>query len=372
MRNLLKTAIVVTAAVGMLLYFLPVTTAQSTAPSASAPAAQAQNYLSFKTDDEANNIEIFRKVSPSVVFVTNSALYRTSLFSFNVQEMPQGTGTGFIWDKSGLIVTNFHVVQDADRVTITLHDQTSYDAKVLGVAPDKDLALLKIDAPKEDLQAIPLGDSSQLEVGRKVLAIGNPFGLDTTLTVGVVSALGREIDSLTNRKIRGVIQTDASINPGNSGGPLLNSLGQLVGITAQIVSPSGASAGIGFAIPVNMVKKVVPQLLNFGHEIRPDIGIRELPDNYGRAWGIKGVAVLDVNRGSPAARAGIKGMTQDRRGRYILGDIIVEVDGITIKNDDDYQNALEQHQPGETIKVVTLRDDKKMEFNLTLQSGEAI
>ncbi|MGV3592766.1 MAG: S1C family serine protease, partial [Gammaproteobacteria bacterium] len=239
-----------------------------------ATALPAADYLSFQTEDEANNIEIFRAASPSVVYVTNTRLYRTSPFSMNVQEMPQGTGTGFVWDESGLIVTNDHVVQNADRVLIRLNDQSLWEAKVLGTAPDKDLALLKIDAPADKLIPLPLGDSSQLEVGRKVIAIGNPFGLDTTLTVGVVSALGREINSLTDRTIRDVIQTDASINPGNSGGPLLNSLGQLIGVNTQIVSPSGASAGIGFAIPVNTVKRVIPQLEKYGREIWPVLGIQ--------------------------------------------------------------------------------------------------
>ncbi len=222
-------------------------------------ALPAPDYLSFKTEDEANNIEIFRAASPSVVFVTNSALYRTNPFNMNVQESPQGSGTGFVWDKSGLIVTNVHVIADATRVTITLQDQSTWDAELVGVAPSKDLALLRITAPADKLTPLPLGDSEILEVGRKVIAIGNPFGLDTTMTVGVVSALGREISSLTNRKIRDVIQTDASINPGNSGGPLLNSMGQLIGVNTQIISPSGASAVIGFAIPVDTVKKVIPQ-----------------------------------------------------------------------------------------------------------------
>ncbi len=183
-----------------------------------ATALSAPDYLTFQTEDEANNIEIFRAASPSVVYVTSTAMYRTSPFSANVQEMPQGTGTGFIWDTNGLIVTNDHVVQDAVSVLITLQDQSIWEAEVLGKAPDKDLALLRIKAPADKLTPLPLGDSSQLEVGRKVIAIGNPFGLDTTLTVGVVSALGREINSLTDRTIRDVIQTDASINPGNSGG----------------------------------------------------------------------------------------------------------------------------------------------------------
>lgn len=215
------------------------------------PALSAPDYLSFKTEDESNSMEIYQRASPAVVHVTNHALVRRGFFSRNVEEMPRGSGTGFIWDKNGLVVTNYHVVQGATRIIIELQDRSEWEAEIIGVAPEKDLAVLRIEAPPEQLVTLPLGDSTELEIGRKVLAIGNPFGLDTTLTTGVVSALGREIASTGNRKIRNVIQTDAAINPGNSGGPLLNSLGQLIGVNAAIYSPSGASAGIGFAIPVN-------------------------------------------------------------------------------------------------------------------------
>ncbi|MES2624391.1 MAG: trypsin-like peptidase domain-containing protein [Pseudomonadota bacterium] len=329
-------------------------------------AVPAPAYLSFKTEDETNNIEIFRAASPSVVFVTNKALYRTDRFSLNAQEIPQGSGTGFVWDKTGLIVTNVHVIQDASRVTITLQDQSTWDAELVGVAPGKDLALLRIAAPADKLIPLPLGDSSDLEVGRKVVAIGNPFGLDTTLTVGVVSALGREINSLSDRKIRNVIQTDASINPGNSGGPLLNSLGQLIGVNTQIISPSGASAGIGFAIPVNTVKKVIPQLLEYGEEVRPILGIQNPPDGWSQQNGIDGVPILAVSSGLPADKAGMKGIEQTQRGGIVLGDVIVEIDGIKISNSDDLLNALEQHLPGDTVKVVTDRNNEHMEFDVVL------
>ena len=331
----------------------------------------APDYLSFHTEDEANNIEIFRAASPSVVFVTNTGLYRTNMYSMNVQEMPRGTGTGFIWNTEGLIVTNTHVVEGANRVLITLQDQSTWPAEVLGTAPDKDLALLKIDAPSEKLVPLPLGDSSQLEVGRKVIAIGNPFGLDTTLTVGVVSALGREIKSLTDRTIRDVIQTDASINPGNSGGPLLNSLGQLIGVNTQIISPSGASAGIGFAIPVNTVKKVIPQLEQYGREIRPQIGIYNMQDSWAQRQGISGVAVVKVAPGGPAQAAGMVGMRQNQRGELLLGDVIVEVDGMPVAGQDDMLNAFEQHQPGDTVKVVTMRGGERMEFDVVLAEPQA-
>lgn len=331
-----------------------------------AAALPASDYLSFKTEDEANNMEIFRAASPSVVFVTNKALFRTDRFSLNMQEIPQGSGTGFVWDKTGLIVTNVHVIKDASSVTITLQDQSTWDAELVGYAPGKDLALLRIAAPADKLIPLPLGDSSELEVGRKVIAIGNPFGLDTTLTVGVVSALGREINSLSARKIRNVIQTDASINPGNSGGPLLNSLGQLIGVNTQIISPSGASAGIGFAIPVNTVKKVIPQLLEYGQEVRPILGIQNPPDAWSLQNGIEGVPILAVSRGLPADKAGMKGIEETRSGAIILGDVIVEIDGTKIANSDDLLNALEQHLPGDTVKVVTRRNNERMEFDVVL------
>jgi S1-C subfamily serine protease len=339
------------------------------APCAALPAAP--DYLSFQTEDEKNNIEIFRAASPSVVFVTNTGLYRTNPYSLNVQEMPRGTGTGFVWNTEGLIVTNTHVVEGANRVLITLQDQSTWPAEVLGTAPDKDLALLKIDAPSEKLVPLPLGDSSQLEVGRKVIAIGNPFGLDTTLTVGVVSALGREIKSLTDRTIRDVIQTDASINPGNSGGPLLNSLGQLIGVNTQIISPSGASAGIGFAIPVNTVKKVIPQLEEYGREVRPQIGIYNLQDALAQRQGISGVAIVQVAPGGPAEAAGMTGMRQNPRGEVLLGDVIVEIDGMPIAGQDDMLNVFEQHQPGDTVKVVTMRGEDRMEFDVVLAEPQA-
>jgi S1-C subfamily serine protease len=327
----------------------------------------APEYLSFQTEDEANNIEIYSKASPSVVFVTNTALVRNNPFSRNVQEIPRGAGTGFIWDESGLIVTNYHVVQDANRVMIRLQDQSSWEAEVVGLSPDKDLALLRINAPSEKLTPLPLGESSSLQVGRKVVAIGNPFGLDTTLTVGVISALGREMTSLTNRTIRDVIQTDASINPGNSGGPLLNSMGQLVGVNTQILSPSGANAGIGFAIPVDTVKRVIPQLQEFGREIRPVLGISNLNDTISLQNGIQGVIIGDVSSGLGAQEAGLIGLQQDERGNVMLGDVIVGIENMDITNNDDLLNALEQFQPGDVVEVLTRRrNQSEMSFEVEL------
>lgn len=330
--------------------------------------SQSDDYTAFRTNDEENNIAVFKQTSPSVVNVTNSRLVR-SFRSLNPQEVPQGNGTGFIWSKDGYIVTNYHVVQQADRVSVTLQDGTTYDARPIGLDAGKDLAVLKIDAPAIDLIPVEPGDSSLLEVGRKVIAIGNPFGLDTTMTVGVVSALGREIDSVTRRKIRDVIQTDAAINPGNSGGPLLNSLGQLVGVNTAIYSPSGGSSGIGFAIPVNTVKTVVPQLIEHGRVLTPILGIRNIPqpDYYRQMWGIEGVIVMDVVEGTDPARLGMRGIRPNQRGRIILGDVIVEIDGQAIRNEDDYATVLEQRKPGDKVTVVTRRDNQLKRYEIELQ-----
>ena len=328
-------------------------------------SATAETTPAFLTNDEQNNISVFKSASPSVVFVTNTQL-RRQRFSLNVMEIPRGSGTGFIWDESGLIVTNFHVVQGANKITIELQSNKSYQATVVGSAPEKDIALLKIDAPNEDLQPLPLGDSASLAVGRKVLAIGNPFALDTTLTVGVVSALNREIKSITNRTIKNVIQTDAAINPGNSGGPLLNSNGQLVGVNTAIYSPTGASAGIGFAIPVNAVKVIIPQLIEHGKLIRPVLGIEPLTDYWTRRLRVKGVAILSVREGLPAANAGMVGVREDRRGKIHLGDVIIAINGQNVINEDSLLNQLEQFSPGETVKITTLKDEKIHNYNVQL------
>jgi S1-C subfamily serine protease len=339
----------------LLLFALPATTA----------LARDANYLSFATEDEANTTEIFRKASPAVVYVTNTALGR-SLFSLDVLEIPRGTGTGFVWDTNGLIVTNFHVISGAQKLTVTLHDRAEYDAEVIGVAPEKDLAVLRLLRPPDNLVTLPLGDSSELSVGRKVLAIGNPFGLDTTLTTGIVSALGREIQASNNRKIRGVIQTDAAINPGNSGGPLLNSLGQLVGVNTAIYSPSGASAGIGFAIPVNTVRDVVPQLIAYGRVLRPILGVELASDRWVQRFGVKGLPVVQAYPGLPAAQAGISGAWRNARGEVVLGDIITHIDDKTIVTQDDFYSALEARKPGDVVTVRTRLGDETKTYRVAL------
>ncbi|MFZ8974297.1 MAG: S1C family serine protease [Pseudomonadales bacterium] len=317
------------------------------------------------TQDEANNIEVFQAASPSVVFVTNTQL-RRQRFSLNVLEIPRGSGTGFVWDASGLIVTNFHVIYGANKITIALQSGKQYDASVIGTSPEKDIALLKIEAPPSELTPLPLGDSNRLGVGRKVLAIGNPFALDTTLTVGVVSALGREIKSMNNRTISNVIQTDAAINPGNSGGPLLNSQGELIGVNTAIYSPSGASAGIGFAIPVATLKTLIPQLKKYGKLYRPVLGIESLSDSWTKRLKIKGVAVFAVKPGLPAAKAGMVGIREDRRGNIHLGDVIIAIDQEPVTDEDSMLSLLETHSPGDIVEITTMRDDAIQTYRLEL------
>jgi S1-C subfamily serine protease len=322
-----------------------------------ASALSAATVQAFSTDDEQNSMEVFEASRPSVVFVTNQQLARDP-YSFDLVTVPRGSGTGFVWDDKGYIVTNFHVVEGARKITITLQDQSNWPAEVVGLAPERDIAVLKIDAPKAKLKALPLGDSGDLRVGRKVLAIGNPFGLDATLTTGVVSALGREIESPNQRKITNVIQTDAAINPGNSGGPLLNSEGRLIGVNTMIYSPSGASAGIGFAIPVNTVKEVVPELITHGRIVRPVLGIAVAPDQWAQQIGIQGVPILRVEPNSPAAEAGLQGARRNNWGQISLGDVIVAIEDYPVANDDQLLSALEHYKPGDKVNVSVMRDSK--------------
>jgi S1-C subfamily serine protease len=333
------------------------------------PAAANAEVSSFATDDERNSIQVFDSSRPSVVFVTNKQLARNP-YSFDLVTIPRGSGTGFVWNKEGYIVTNFHVIEGAQEVVITLQDQTNWPAQVIGLAPERDLAVLKIKAPKEKLAPLPLGDSAALTVGRKVLAIGNPFGLDATLTTGVVSALGREIESPTQRKITNVIQTDAAINPGNSGGPLLNSQGQLIGVNTMIYSPSGASAGIGFAIPVNTVKEVVPELITHGRIVRPVLGIASAPDHWAQQLGVEGVPILRVNPDSPAAQAGLQGAKRNAWGQISLGDVIVAIDDTPTINDDQLLGALEKYKPGDKVTISIMRQGKLVQRKLTLAAPE--
>jgi S1-C subfamily serine protease len=303
--------------------------------------------------EEQKVIAIFEKCAPSVVYVTNKAL-RRSLFSLNVLEVERGAGSGMIWDRSGHIVTNFHVIEGADAVSVALADGTVWEAEIVGVAPDKDMAVLKIDAPTDRLVSVNPGTSQNLKVGQTVLAIGNPFGLDHSLTKGVISARGREIKSLTGRIIRDVIQTDAAINPGNSGGPLIDSRGRLIGMNTAIFSPTGSNAGIGFAVPVDTIKQIVPQLIEYGKTIVPDPGVVILDDLKARQLGLSGAVIRYVIGDTPAAKRGLEGIYRSRRG-YIVGDIIVAVNGQAVQTTNDYYAALERFKPGDTVTFTIKR-----------------
>ncbi|HNU09778.1 MAG TPA: trypsin-like peptidase domain-containing protein [Rubrivivax sp.] len=320
--------------------------------------------------DELANIEIFRRTSSSVVHITSLGAQR-DLFSLNVQQVPRGTGTGFVWDASGHVVTNFHVIQGANSAKVTLSDQSSYDAELVGYFADRDLAVLRIKAPQEKLPPIALGTSRDLVVGQRVYAIGNPFGLDQTLTMGIVSALDREIESFNNRTIRGVIQTDAAINPGNSGGPLLDSAGRLIGVNTQIASPSGASAGIGFAIPVDEVNRIVPRLIRDGRFVRPALGISAGPPALRQALKLpKGVIVVDVGRGSPAARAGLEPFRRGSRGEIIAGDVITAINGQEVANLDDLLEQLERFQSGDKVTLSLWRAGQERKEVVTLGQSD--
>ncbi|KUJ82494.1 2-alkenal reductase [Microbulbifer flavimaris] len=331
--------------------------------------ADASPLPDFSTDDERNTMEVFNFASPSVVYVTNETLVRDR-WSLRVQSVPRGAGSGFIWDEQGHVVTNFHVIEGARQVTITLQDRSEWPALLVGTAPEKDLAVLRIDAPIELLKPLVAGSSRDLAVGRKVLAIGNPFGLDTTLTTGVVSALGREIQAANNRTIRNVIQTDAAINPGNSGGPLLDSRGRLIGVNTAIYSPSGASVGIGFAIPVDTVKKIVPELIAHGRLVRPVLGIESAPDQWASRYGFEGVAVLRTAPGMPAEQAGLRGIYRAPNGGWQLGDVIVGIGRQPVRNYDDLLNALENHRAGDEVSLSYVRDGQTRETSITLAAPE--
>lgn len=321
------------------------------------------------TVEEQSNTDLFKSVSPCVVHLTTEAV-RRSFFSLDLMKIPRGAGTGFVWDRDGHIVTNFHVIRDADIANVALADQSNWPATLVGAAPDKDLAVLKIAAPLELLEPVTVGHSVDLEVGLKVFAIGNPFGLDQTLTTGIISALGREIESVTRRPIRDMIQTDAAINPGNSGGPLLDSQGKLIGVNTAIFSRNGTYAGIGFAIPVQIVRRVIPQLIEHGKLIRPGLAIELAPDSLSERLRLDGVIVLNIDAGSEAESAGLIPTRRNRYGEIFLGDVITAVDKIRIHSSDDLWLAFDDNKVGDIVTLRILRDGEPRSLRVRLESLE--
>jgi S1-C subfamily serine protease len=318
---------------------------------------------------ENKTIEIYRKAVPSTVNVSNIKLSRN--FFYGEVEVPQGAGSGWVWDEEGHIITNYHVVQGGSRFVITFHnDSKQYEAKIVGTAPEKDVAVLKLEQKPSKLSPIALGSSKELQVGQYSFAIGSPFGLDYTLTTGVVSALGRKIDGVGGVKISDMIQTDAAINMGNSGGPLLDSSARLIGMNTVIFSTSGSSAGLGFAVPIDTIKMIVPQIIKHGKVIRPGLGIGIAPESwkYRIIGQEKGLVISYIDEKGSAAKAGLKGLTQDRAGRIYLGDIIISVDGAEVNNHDDIYQVLEKHKIGDTVEIKYKRDGKIRTAKVKLQA----
>ncbi len=317
------------------------------------------------TEDERNTIAVFRSAAPSTVFVTQKRVV-VDYFAGTSEEIASGSGSGFLWDDQGHIVTNYHVIQGAQALEVTLQDQQSFEARLVGAEPRKDIAVLKIDAPASALRPVRVPrPGHRVEVGQKAIAIGNPFGLDHTLTKGTVSALGRKVQGVGGVTIRDMIQTDAAINPGNSGGPLLDSAGQLIGMNTMIFSRSGSSAGIGFAVPVNTIARVVPQIIRTGKAEQVGIGVEIDPSQrLERRAGVAGVVILGVSPGSPAEKAGLQGIRQTRRG-ILLGDVLVGVDDKSVETYDDLYNLLDNHKPGDRVPIKVRRGNQTV--NLTVE-----
>jgi S1-C subfamily serine protease len=335
-------------------------------PAAAAAQAEPQDQILAKlTEDERNTIEIVKKNKTSVVYVTNIQLVRDFWYG-SEEKMPRGSGSGFVWDDKGHIVTNFHVIEDGVEFLVTLPNQEQRQAKLVGKEESKDIAVLELQGSPNGLSPITPGSSRDLLVGQKVVAIGNPFGFDYTVTKGIVSALGRKILGAGGVSIPNMIQTDASINPGNSGGPLLNSSGELIGMNTMIVSPSGASSGVGFAIPVDIIKKTVPELIRYGKVQHPGLGVTFLPDQYARRAEVVGVVIMEVQTGSAAYEAGLRGLSRDRYGRTYINDVITAVDKTAVKSYDDLFSALENFKIGDTVTLTVVRSDRSRSVRIQL------
>lgn len=310
-------------------------------------------------DDERSTIEVFRQASPSVVHITSLTVPQSELRP-NATRIEAGTGSGFVWDREGHIVTNHHVIKSGQAAQVTLADNSTWNASLVGYEPSKDLAVLKIDVPDDKLRPIPIGTAHDLVVGQKVFAIGNPFGLDQTLTTGVISGLGREIPAAAGETITGVIQTDAAINPGNSGGPLLDSAGRLIGVNTAIFSPSGVYAGIGFAVPVDIVNELVPQLIRSGRGERIGLGIELIETSS-----LPGLVIMRAIENSPAAKAGLRGPYRDERGQLHVM-LIVSINGKEIRSGESLSRELEKLQLGDVVMLGVLMDDELKQVSLRL------
>ena len=353
----------------------PLTSAETpSAEETNANSNQPQGISDPRTvSDEQNNIEVYRAISPGVAFITTTS-YEEDIFG-NIGE-GRGSGSGSVIDAQGHILTNDHVVAGATKLTVNLGGDKIYPARLVGSDPDTDLAVIKIDAPREALTIVPMGDADQLVVGQKVLAIGNPFGFDRTLTTGVISGLQRTIRARNNRPIEGAIQTDASINPGNSGGPLLDSRGRMIGINSQILSPAGGSVGVGFAVSVNVAKRIIPQLIQFGEVRRPKLGVNPISVKQIRAQGInlpveEGLFLRSVVPGGSAERAGLRGLQRTPDGDVILGDIITSIDGEKVAEFDDLYRVLDRKQIGSTVQVEIVRNGKRQTVPVRLLAAPA-
>lgn len=322
--------------------------------------------------EERSNIEIFDASKASVVFISTRERV-VDFWTRNVMSVPRGTGSGFVWDNDGHIVTNLHVIAGAAEANVKLADGRDYTASLVGASATHDIAVLRIRVPHERPAPLPIGTSGDLRVGQKVFAIGNPFGLDWTLTTGIVSALDRSLTGEDGGVIQHLIQTDAAINPGNSGGPLLDSAGRLIGINTAIYSPSGASAGVGFAVPVDTVNRVVPELIANGHYAPPSLGIETdetLSRAIARQLGIAGVAVLRAPAGSAGGQAGLRGIRIGPRDSIIPGDVILAIDGKTVENAAQLTAQLDDYKPGDAVQLKVWREGRELVVRVTLEAGE--
>lgn len=321
------------------------------------------------TEEEKQNISIFENVKDSVVFIS---IHQEVVDHWRMStiDVPQGAGSGFVWNRDGYIVTNYHVIMNANKAVVTLKNGSKYNAALVGAAPDYDIAVLKIAPVKHLLKPVDLGTSKDLKVGQTVYALGNPFGLDWTMTKGIISALERSMYASNGTTIQHMIQTDASINPGNSGGPLLNSQGRVIGVNNMILSPSGANAGIGFSIPIDTVKRVVNSIIKKGSYIRPAIGISvssSMNELYKETSGKSGVVVVDVLPNTSAAKSKLRSTYSDHRGHITFGDVIVSLNDKSVESLEDLFGLLDEYESGDTVTLEVIRENKTQKVDIELQ-----